>query len=159
MVGSFRCNGGVALTGAVAVFLTLLTLLAGSQKLLVSDCKEDGSALGWGIENKLRFVALCLAVFLDTAIQAGFLTFLAFFIAAKDVSLSVTTLAVTFDTGWWCVGKSGVRFSCRTYGHSFSFHTGAMPKRHSYFGSFCFGEVPRLRFIANLRSILPRLDV
>lgn len=113
--------GGVALTGAVAVFLTLLTLSAGSQKLLVSDCKEDGSALGWGIENKLGFMALCLAVFLDTAIQAGFLTFLAFFIAAKDVPLSIATLAVTLTLVGGVLGKVACGFLAERMGTRLAF--------------------------------------
>ena len=113
--------GGVALTVAIAVFLTLLTLSAGSQKLLASNFKEDGSVLGWGIENKLGFMCLCVSVFLDTAIQAGFLTFLAFFIAAKEVPLSIATLAVSLTLVGGMLGKVACGFLAESMGTRLAF--------------------------------------
>lgn len=118
VAGSF---GVAALIGAVAVFVMLFMLSAGSRRPPANNVKEDGRALGWGIENKSGFVGLCVAVFLDTAIQAGFLTFLAFFIAAKDVSLSLATLAVTLTLVGGMLGKAACGFLAERIGTRWAF--------------------------------------
>ena len=113
--------GAAALIGAVAVFLTLFTLAAGSRKPAASNVKEGGGPLGWGIEDKSGFTGLCIAVFLDTTVQAGFLTFLAFFIAAKDVPLSLATLAVTLTLVGGMLGKAACGFLAERIGTRWAF--------------------------------------
>ena len=52
-------------------------------------------ANGWGILDRQGFAALLVVVFLDSLVQAGFLTFAAFLMLAKDVPLATATFAAT----------------------------------------------------------------
>jgi len=62
----------------------------------------------WGIRNRRRFSALGLMVFLDSTVQAVFLTFLAFVLISKGASELIATSAVVLALAGGMVGK----FSC-----------------------------------------------
>ncbi len=113
--------GVVALVCGVAVFFTLHAFVAGNRKPVVKPRGGGVSSIGWGIQDRTSFVALGVAVFLDTAIQAGFLTFLAFFIAAKEVPLNLATLAVTLTLIGGIFGKVACGFLAERIGTRYAF--------------------------------------
>jgi MFS transporter, FSR family, fosmidomycin resistance protein len=63
---------------------------------------------GWGITNVNRFSALALMVFLDSVVQAVFLTFIAFIMQAKGASQGTAGAAVVLALAGGMVGK----FAC-----------------------------------------------
>lgn len=113
--GVVSAFGMAALIGAVAVFFTLFSTAAGGRRVGV-EAHDGTAAIGWGIQDRTGFTGLCIAVFLDTAIQTGFLTFLAFFIAAKQVPLSLATLAVTLTLVGGMLGKAACGFLAERIG-------------------------------------------
>lgn len=113
--------GVVALAYGVVVFFTLRALTAGNRRSVVKSSDGAVSAIGWGIQDRTSFVALGVAVFLDTAIQAGFLTFLAFFITAKEVPLHLATLAVTLTLVGGIFGKAACGFLAERIGIRYAF--------------------------------------
>ena len=112
VVSVFGC---IALVGSGAVFLALYFVDAGGRHSGMKPGKGQFFA-GWGIQDNLGFSGLCAAVFLDTAIQAGFLTFLAFFIAAKQVPIGLATLAVTITLVGGILGKAACGFLAERIG-------------------------------------------
>jgi MFS transporter, FSR family, fosmidomycin resistance protein len=113
--GVVSAFGVAAAIGAVVVFFVLSTAAAGGRR--PSGISEHQNAkLGWGIQNKTGFAGLCASVFLDTAIQAGFLTFLAFFLAERDVPMSYATLAVTLTLVGGMFGKAACGFLAERIG-------------------------------------------
>ena len=53
----------------------------------------DGGKLGWGILDRPRLIALLGTILLDSMVQAGVLTFVAFAMIAKDVPIYTATFA------------------------------------------------------------------
>ena len=113
--------GVVALACGAAVFFTLRALTAGDRRPVVKPSDGAASSIGWGIRDRTSLVALGVAVFLDTAIQAGFLTFLAFFIAAKEVPLHLATFAVTLTLIGGIFGKVACGFLAERIGTRYAF--------------------------------------
>lgn len=113
--------GVVALAYGAAVFFTLRALTAGDRRPVVKPSDGAASSIGWGIRDRTSLVALGVAVFLDTAIQAGFLTFLAFFIAAKEVPLHLATFAVTLTLIGGIFGKVACGFLAERIGTRYGF--------------------------------------
>lgn len=118
--GAVAAFGAAALMGAAIIFFVLVIAAAGGPRLS-GNSKIQNAKLGWGIQNKTEFVGLCASVFLDTAIQAGFLTFLAFFLAEKDVPMSYATLAVTLTLVGGVFGKAACGFLAERIGTRMAF--------------------------------------
>ena len=70
----------------------------------------------WGIKDNGGFVALCLAIIADTAVQAGFLAFVAFVMAAKGVPVHLAALALAALLAGGMLGKAGCGFLARRMG-------------------------------------------
>ena len=100
--------GAVALIAAVAVVLMLGRLGVGGP--LRTDELSGGSARlpARGLRRPGAFAALMAIVFFDIAVQAGFLTFLAFVMMAKEVPASLGAFAVVLTLSGGVVGK----FAC-----------------------------------------------
>jgi MFS transporter, FSR family, fosmidomycin resistance protein len=64
-----------------------------------------GRVQGWGIADLPRFTALGLMVFLDSLVQAVFLTFLAFIMHAKGAGAGIAGAAVVLALSGGMVGK------------------------------------------------------
>ena len=63
---------------------------------------------GWGIRSRSGFSALCVVIFLDSLVQSGFLTFVAFLMIEKGVSTGVAAFAVVLTL----VGGAAGKFAC-----------------------------------------------
>ena len=118
--GVISVFGGIALVGSGAVFFALYFVSAGSRYPALKPGKGQ-FLTNWGIQDNTGFLGLCAAVFLDTAIQAGFLTFLAFFIVAKQVPMSLATLAVTITLVGGMMGKAAGGFLAERMGIRYAF--------------------------------------
>ena len=90
--GLFGC---IALLGGIVILFILVNLSAGGKSPASVVDHETGKKIGWGMSDKGSFSLLITAVFLDTAVQSSFLTFVAFFVATKQVPLNIATFAVT----------------------------------------------------------------
>ena len=77
--------------------------------------------MDWGIKNKTAFTALAVAVFLDTAVQSGFFTFITFFVADRDVPVSYAALAIVGTLLGGIFGKAGCGFLADRFGVKLSF--------------------------------------
>lgn len=100
--------GAVALIAAVAVVLILRKLDVGEPLHTGERSAGTGAARGWGVRNRGAFSALMAIVFFDIAVQAGFLTFLAFVMIAKELPASLGAFAVVLTLSGGVVGK----FAC-----------------------------------------------
>ena len=98
--------GSVALFAGVGIFVSLMYVSTGAKVFINNDRKSKKINLGWGLKNKATFFALCVTVFLDTGIQAAFLTFVAFFITSKGASLSAATIAISIVLVGGIAGKA-----------------------------------------------------
>ncbi len=101
--------GLFALLAAVLLYFVLGRLDAGTPPHeRVDDAEEGPRPKGWGIANPMGFGALAVMVFLDTAVQSGFLTFLAFLMIEKQVPTGLAAFAVVLTLAGGAFGK----FSC-----------------------------------------------
>ena len=99
--------GLTAVLGAVALFFILRRLQVGSRLSSEAHPKAATGAVGWGIRDRTAFSALSAVVFLDIAVQSGFLTFLAFLMLEKQVPVSLAGLAVVLTLAGGIFGKLG----------------------------------------------------
>ena len=108
--------GVLALLSAVGVFVVLGRLDVG-RRLRVDDRTEKVTGkFDWGIRDRTGFAALALIVFLDIAVQGGFLTFLAFLMIEKQVPTSLAALAVVLTLAGGIFGKFGCGFLAERVG-------------------------------------------
>jgi MFS family permease len=102
--------GALALVSAVAVFLIFRRLGVGGRPAGNRDEGYQSKRIGWGIRDRRGFTALTVIVFLDLAVQSGFLTFLAFLMAEKQVPTSLAVFAVVLTLAGGILGKLGCGF-------------------------------------------------
>ncbi|MEM7427116.1 MAG: MFS transporter [Pseudomonadota bacterium] len=111
----------VALVAAIAVFFTL----RGTDVAVTHSSTSHQGAVSmrgdWGFRDRKEVMALCVSVFLDTAVQSGFLVFVAFVIAEKGVSVHVSAFAVVLTLVGGIVGKFGCGFLAQRIGVRASF--------------------------------------
>ena len=69
------------------------------------DTPTPHTSTGWGILSGHRFSALAIMVFLDSTVQAVFLTFLAFVLLSKGASEGTASFAVVLALSGGMVGK------------------------------------------------------
>lgn len=99
--------GVTALLAAVVLFVVLRHLDAGSRPVLDVRSASASAQMRWGIRDRTGFAALAVIVFLDIAVQGGFLTFLAFVMIEKQVPTSLAALAVVLTLAGGIFGKFG----------------------------------------------------
>lgn len=97
--------GTLALLAAIALYATLRHIDVGSRPPASTDGLKASRAPGWGLRDRNAFAALGAIVFLDTAVQAGFLTFLAFLMIEKAVPTSLAAFAVVLTLAGGVLGK------------------------------------------------------
>jgi MFS family permease len=87
---------------------------------LVSERKAAKTS-GWGIRDPRNFSVLGILVFLDSLVQAVFLTFLAFIVLDKGAGETLASFAVVIALIGGMVGKFVCGFLAGTYGDRFTF--------------------------------------
>jgi len=108
--------GLLTLLAAVALFVVLRLLDVGGHPHHHTHSQAAPPQLGWGIRNRSGFFALAVMVFVDSVVQAGFLTFLAFLMIAKQVPTSLAALAVVLTLLGGVFGKFGCGFLAQRLG-------------------------------------------
>ena len=112
----------ISLFGAAGLALALITLLVlrrisvGTRPVKTAPGTETSDKPGWGIRDRTGFAALGTLVFVDIAVQAGFLTFLAFLMAEKQVPTSLAVFAVVLTLAGGIFGKFGCGFLANRLG-------------------------------------------
>ncbi len=108
--------GLTAVLGAAALFFILRRLQAGSRPSSEARAQAAGGIVGWGIRDRTGFSALSVIVFLDIAVQSGFLTFLAFLMLEKQVPASLAAFAVVLTLAGGIFGKFGCGYLAERIG-------------------------------------------
>ena len=99
--------GLTAVLGAVALFYVLRRLRVGGRPTVDARTASAAGNAGWGIRDRSGFTALVIIVFLDIAVQSGFLTFLAFLMLEKQVPAGLAAFAVVLTLAGGIFGKLG----------------------------------------------------
>lgn len=99
--------GLTALLGAVTLHLILRQLHVGNRPVSDARATPSGESVGWGIRDRTAFSGLVVIVFLDIAVQSGFLTFLAFLMLEKQVPVAFAGFAVVLTLAGGVFGKFG----------------------------------------------------
>ena len=99
--------GLTALMGAVGLYLILRRIRIGGRPGPEARGSSAGEAIGWGIRDRTGFSVLIVIVFLDIAVQIGFLTFLPFLMIEKQVPVALAGLAVVLTLAGGIFGKFG----------------------------------------------------
>ncbi len=119
---------GLAWQGVVVAFAAITLVVAGIVFYALRAAspkseKTDGPAAqvvrpakGWGIHDRQGFAALCLTVFLDTAVQTSFLVFVAFVVADKGIATHIAAFAVVLTLIGGIFGKAGCGFLAQWIG-------------------------------------------
>lgn len=102
--------GATALLAAVFLFVILYRLDVGGSPPAVTGSMKNSAVVGWGLRDRTAFSALAGIVFVDTAVQAGFLTFLAFLMIEKEVPTSLAAFAVVLTLAGGVFGKMACGF-------------------------------------------------
>lgn len=115
--------GFAAITFIVAALVFVGLGSAGGQSDQASVATETvpQPGGGWGIRDRQGFAALCLTVFLDTAVQTSFLVFVAFIAAEKGVATHLAAFAVVLTLLGGILGKAGCGFLAQRIGVRQSF--------------------------------------
>ena len=111
----------VAIVFAFAVSRLLrhinLNKRASSQK-----ASSESNKQGWGITHPRRFTALSMLVFLDSTVQAVFLTFLAFILLNKGAAAGTAASAVVLALAGGMIGKFCAGFMAARFGDRVTFN-------------------------------------
>jgi len=99
--------GLTAVLGAAALFIVLRRLHVGARPSVEAHADAATGSAGWGIRNRTGFTVLVVIVFLDIAVQSGFLTFLAFLMLEKQVPAGLAAFAVVLTLAGGIFGKFG----------------------------------------------------
>ncbi len=106
----------IALLVALFVFYGLRGTDGGRDKGETSAPKLAARSRDWGIEDRQGFMALCLTVFLDTAVQTSFLVFVVFVVADKGVATHLAAFAVVLTLIGGIFGKAGCGYLAQRIG-------------------------------------------
>ena len=99
--------GLTAVLAAAALFFILRRLQVGNRPTREAHAASSAGSIGWGIRDRKGFTALSVIVFLDIAVQSGFLTFLAFLMLEKQVPAGLAAFAVVLTLAGGIFGKFG----------------------------------------------------
>lgn len=108
--------GVMALLAAVVLLVIFRRLDVGSRPLLHAQGEKASEEVGWGIRDRTGFTALAVIVFLDIAVQGGFMTFVAFLMIEKQVPTSLAAFAVVLTLAGGIFGKFGCGFLAERVG-------------------------------------------
>jgi FSR family fosmidomycin resistance protein-like MFS transporter len=108
--------GALAIVTAVITFAALHHADVGARPVFTTSGMKKGERVGWGIRDRSGFTALAVIVFVDIAVQAGFLTFLAFLMAEKQVPTSLAVFAVVLTLAGGILGKLGCGYLAELLG-------------------------------------------
>lgn len=108
--------GGVAFVAAILLMIALSAAGIAGRPAPPVTTGGNGRWTDWGIVDRPAFSALGLMIFLDTAVQAGFLTFLAFVIIEKQVPANLGAFAVVLTLAGGVLGKFGTGFLAERLG-------------------------------------------
>ena len=108
--------GLMGVVGAAALFFVLRRLRVGGRPTVDARGDRAAGSAGWGIRNPSGFTALAVIVFLDIAVQSGFLTFLAFLMLEKQVPAGFAAFAVVLTLAGGIFGKLGCGFLAERIG-------------------------------------------
>lgn len=108
--------GLLALVAAGGLFIILRRLGVGSRAGVHAPRHAGPGKADWGIRDRGAFTALAVIVFVDIAVQGGFLTFLAFLMIEKLVPTGLATLAVVLTLAGGIFGKFGCGFLAERFG-------------------------------------------
>lgn len=97
--------GLMALTAAAVLFFILRQLDVGSRPPAAVIAGPAPRKTGWGIRSSTGFAALAVIVFLDIAVQSGFLTFVPFLMIEKQVPAGLAAFAVVLTLAGGIFGK------------------------------------------------------
>lgn len=99
--------GLTALLAAIVLYSILRRLGAGGRAPMVAAAQASRKT-GWGIRDPSGFTVLAAIVFLDIAVQSGFLTFIPFLMMEKQVPPGLAAIAVVLTLAGGIFGK----FAC-----------------------------------------------
>ncbi|HSS63101.1 MAG TPA: MFS transporter, partial [Gammaproteobacteria bacterium] len=108
--------GLMALIAAAALYLILRQLDVGGRPAADPGAGHPAGKIGWGIRNSTGFTALAMIVFLDIAVQSGFLTFVPFLMIEKQAPAGFAALAVVLTLGGGILGKFACGFLAERIG-------------------------------------------
>ncbi len=97
--------GVIAIISAAVIVLMLRRIDVGGPPPADASADAKQERIGWGIQNQKGFVALGVIVFLDLAVQSGFLTFLAFLMTEKKMPAGLAAFAVVLTLAGGIFGK------------------------------------------------------
>jgi len=99
--------GLTAIAGAAVLYFVLRRLRVGGRPSADARAQIAAGGGGWGIRDRRGFTALAVIVFLDIAVQSGFLTFLAFLMLEKQIPAGLAAFAVVLTLAGGIFGKVG----------------------------------------------------
>lgn len=108
--------GAAAILGGIAVIAALGRAGAGTSPRPHPDGDAMTAPKGWGIKDKPAFSALCGIVLIDTVVQGGFLTFVAFLMIEKEVPTALSAFAVVLTLAGGAFGKFGCGYLAERLG-------------------------------------------
>ena len=108
--------GLIAVLGAGALLIILRKLQLGRRPVIDANAQSGEADSGWGIRDRAGFTALVVIVFLDIAVQSGFLTFLAFLMLEKQVPAGLAAFAVVLTLAGGIFGKFGCGYLAERIG-------------------------------------------
>ncbi len=108
--------GAVALFAALLLFAIFTRLEVGGRPSNSTHHMKSSRTLDWGLRDRTAFSALAAIVFVDTVVQGGFLTFLAFLMIEKEVPTSLAAFAVVLTLAGGVFGKVGCGFLAGRFG-------------------------------------------
>jgi MFS family permease len=108
--------GAAAVLAGAAVVWALGRAGVGTSPRPAEDGADASVLGGWGIRDRGAFGALCAIVLVDTVVQGGFLTFVAFLMIEKEVPTALSAFAVVLTLGGGAFGKFGCGFLAERLG-------------------------------------------
>ena len=108
--------GVLALVSAGIVLVVFRRCNIGGRPFVDPTTGKAPKVAGWGIRDRNGFILLGLIVFLDLAVQSGFLTFVAFLMSEKEVPTGLAALAVVLTLTGGTFGKFGCGFLAERIG-------------------------------------------
>jgi MFS family permease len=118
-VAWYHAVAGLGLLAVASAFVgafVLRRLDVGRRPVRSGGADDGGPRLGWGIRSRGGFTALTAIVFLDLAVQSGFLTFVAFLMSEKQVPTGLAAFAVVLTLAGGVLGKLGCGFLAERLG-------------------------------------------
>jgi MFS family permease len=106
-----------AIVLAVVVMVLLVGAGSGGRPLATAArSSSEASPSRWGIRNRAAFTNLCAVNFLDSMVQSGFGTFIAFLMIERGVELDLAAFAVVLTLAGGVIGKFCCGFLARRMG-------------------------------------------